>query len=149
MEFRDIRELGDRVVGLGRVRSVGKKSGVETESQFAFVVDFKNGKAMCIRSYLYHEQGARSRRAVGVRVPTMEALVLAPLDDGALEQVKLAEAGGRVRRRFQTGARRHARARQGAALSSAGGDSLRIRLLTLEGRRIADARREDAQRVHG
>ena len=34
------------------------------------------------------------------------------------------------------------------ALSSAGGDSLRIRLLTLEGRRIADARREDAQRVH-
>ena len=43
----------------------------------------------------------------------------------------------------------HARARQGAALSSAGGDSLRIRLLTLEGRRITDARREDAQRVHG
>ena len=41
------------------------------------------------------------------------------------------------------------RARQGAALSSAGGDSLRIRLLTLEGMRIAGARREDAQRVHG
>jgi hypothetical protein len=33
--------------------------------------------------------------------------------------------------------------------ASAGGDSLRVRLLTLEGRRITDARREDAQRVHG
>jgi ketosteroid isomerase-like protein len=56
MEFPDIRDLGDRVLGLGRVCSVGKKSGVETESPFAFLVDFKNGRAMCVRSYLDHEQ---------------------------------------------------------------------------------------------
>jgi hypothetical protein len=35
------------------------------------------------------------------------------------------------------------------AQSSAGGDGLRIRLLALEGSHIADARREDAQRLHG
>jgi hypothetical protein len=33
--------------------------------------------------------------------------------------------------------------------ASAGGDSLRVRLLTLERRCIADSRWEDAQRVHG
>jgi hypothetical protein len=57
--------------------------------------------------------------------------------------------GHNVLRREPIGRSPAASLRQGAALSSAGGDSLRIRLLTLEGRRIADARREDAQRIHG
>ena len=63
MEFPDIRDLGARVIGLGRVRSVGKQSGIETESPFAFVIDFMDGKASCVRSYVDHE---RALEAVGL-----------------------------------------------------------------------------------
>jgi ketosteroid isomerase-like protein len=56
MEFPDVRDLGSRIVGLGRVRSVGKTSGVETESPFAFLIDFRNDKATCVRSYLDHAE---------------------------------------------------------------------------------------------
>ncbi len=52
IEYPDIRDLGDRVVGIGRTRTRGKGSGAETESPHASVVDFKNGKATRVRSYL-------------------------------------------------------------------------------------------------
>ena len=51
-DYSDIRDLGDRVVGLGRVRTRGKESGAETESPFGLVVDIVNGKATRVRSYL-------------------------------------------------------------------------------------------------
>jgi ketosteroid isomerase-like protein len=55
MEFPDIRDLGDEVVALGRIRTVGNESGAVTESPLAYVVKFKNGKVTHVRAYLAHE----------------------------------------------------------------------------------------------
>src|SRR5512134_1265214 len=35
VEFPEIRDLGDRVLGIGRISTRGKESGAETESPFA------------------------------------------------------------------------------------------------------------------
>ena len=51
-ELSEIRDLGERIVVTGRVRVRGRESGAETESPFGYVVDFKNGKAIRIWSYL-------------------------------------------------------------------------------------------------
>ncbi len=45
-EFSEFRDLGDRVVAIGRFRTRGRKSGVEAESPIAYVVDFKDGKVI-------------------------------------------------------------------------------------------------------
>ena len=39
----DVRDLGDRVLGLGTIRATGKGSGVETELTFATVAGYMNG----------------------------------------------------------------------------------------------------------
>ncbi len=51
-EYAEIRDLGDRVVGIGRFRMRGKGSGAETETPVCSVVDFKDGKAIRVRTYL-------------------------------------------------------------------------------------------------
>jgi ketosteroid isomerase-like protein len=51
-EYPEIRDLGDRVVGIGRISMRGKTSGAETESPIGTVVDFENGKAIRVRTYL-------------------------------------------------------------------------------------------------
>jgi ketosteroid isomerase-like protein len=63
-EMPDVRSLGDRVLGLGRVHIVGRISGVETESPFAYLVDFEDGSPICVRSYLDHE---RALEAAGLQ----------------------------------------------------------------------------------
>src|SRR5687768_13166032 len=45
LELPEIRDLGDRAVAIGRLRARGKASGAETESPFAIVTEWKNGKA--------------------------------------------------------------------------------------------------------
>ena len=52
VSFYDIRDLGDRVVAIGRWITRGEGSGVETTPPLASVVDFRNGKAIRVRSYL-------------------------------------------------------------------------------------------------
>jgi ketosteroid isomerase-like protein len=52
VEFWDIRDLGDRIVAIGRWVTRGEESGVEVTPPLASVVDFKNGKAIRVRSYL-------------------------------------------------------------------------------------------------
>jgi ketosteroid isomerase-like protein len=52
IEISEIRDLGDRLVAIGRTRTRGKASGAETETPIAFVTEFKNGKAISIRAYL-------------------------------------------------------------------------------------------------
>jgi ketosteroid isomerase-like protein len=52
VDFSEIRDLGDRVVAIGRWVTRGEESGVETAPPLASVVDFKNGKAIRVRSYL-------------------------------------------------------------------------------------------------
>jgi ketosteroid isomerase-like protein len=51
-EYSEIRDLGNRVVGIGRLRMRGRGSGAETESPLANVTDFENGKVRRIRTYL-------------------------------------------------------------------------------------------------
>jgi ketosteroid isomerase-like protein len=55
-EFPEIRDLGDRVVAIGRLRVRGKESGVEVESPIIYVADFRNGKAFHVRTYLDREE---------------------------------------------------------------------------------------------
>jgi ketosteroid isomerase-like protein len=51
IDISELREIGDRVVGIGRIRTVGKESGVESWSLFGAVMRFNDGKATQIRSY--------------------------------------------------------------------------------------------------
>ena len=52
LDYPEIQDLGDRVVGIGRIRARGTESGVETESPHATVVVYQNGMAVRVRSYL-------------------------------------------------------------------------------------------------
>jgi len=51
-EVEEIRNLGDRIVAIGHIRMRGKASGAETESPIAYLVEYGNGKATQVRSYL-------------------------------------------------------------------------------------------------
>jgi ketosteroid isomerase-like protein len=51
-EFSEIRDLGDRVVAIGHIRTRGEASGAETESPIAYVTEYKNGKATRIQTFL-------------------------------------------------------------------------------------------------
>ena len=52
IEISELQEVGDRVVGIGRIRTRGKGSGAEFETPFGAVMEFKGGKPTQIRSYL-------------------------------------------------------------------------------------------------
>jgi ketosteroid isomerase-like protein len=52
IEISEIRDLGDRLVAIGRTRARGKASGADVASPIGFVTEFKNGKAISIRGYL-------------------------------------------------------------------------------------------------
>ena len=56
VEFPEVRDLGDRVLALGRLRVLGHESGVQAEGSFNQVVDFKNGKLIRIRSFLDRQE---------------------------------------------------------------------------------------------
>jgi hypothetical protein len=43
VDYADIRDLGDRVLGIGTLRFTGKGSGIETEAVVAVVASFRNG----------------------------------------------------------------------------------------------------------
>jgi ketosteroid isomerase-like protein len=51
-DYREIRDLGDRIVAIGRVRIRGRGSGAETESPIGTVCDVRADKAFRIRTYL-------------------------------------------------------------------------------------------------
>jgi ketosteroid isomerase-like protein len=51
-EISEVRDLGDRIVALGRLSVRGKESGAEAESPAGWVVDIKNGKAVRVSEYL-------------------------------------------------------------------------------------------------
>ena len=56
IEISEIRDLGDRLVAIGRNRARGEASGADVESPIGFVTEFKNGKAISIRNYLDPEE---------------------------------------------------------------------------------------------
>jgi ketosteroid isomerase-like protein len=43
IQCQDVRDLGDRVLGLGTLHATGKESGVETEQTFAAVARYRDG----------------------------------------------------------------------------------------------------------
>jgi ketosteroid isomerase-like protein len=52
IEIAEIRDLGDRLVAIGRTRTRGKASGAETVTPLALVTEIKNGKTISVRAYL-------------------------------------------------------------------------------------------------
>ena len=51
-DVSEVRDLGEHVLAIGRIRGRGKASGLATESDIVWLVEFKNGKAIRIREYL-------------------------------------------------------------------------------------------------
>ena len=58
--YADIRDLGERVLGLGHLRMLGKESGVETDSPLAVLTEWTNGKAISVLTYLDHAEGLQA-----------------------------------------------------------------------------------------
>jgi ketosteroid isomerase-like protein len=52
VEYSEIRDLGDQVIAIGRIRTRGGGSGATTVSPFALLSDLKGDKAIRIRTYL-------------------------------------------------------------------------------------------------
>jgi ketosteroid isomerase-like protein len=52
IEVSEIRELGDTVVALGRVRARGQASGIDFDRPIAYVFEFEGGLVRQTRSYL-------------------------------------------------------------------------------------------------
>ena len=52
LELPEVHDLGDRIVAVGRLSARGTASGAETESPFGCVVEWKNGKATRVVSFL-------------------------------------------------------------------------------------------------
>jgi uncharacterized protein len=51
-EASDFRDLGERVIAVGRLRGRGRESGAKVETAIAWLAEFKNGKAVRVREYL-------------------------------------------------------------------------------------------------
>ena len=52
VEYSEIRDLSDRIVGIGRVRMRDRQSGVETEAPLVSVTDVKNGKGIRVWNFV-------------------------------------------------------------------------------------------------
>ena len=62
-EYSEIRDLGDRTIGIGHLQAVGKGSGAVVESAIWTIARWKDGKATHVRTYLDPEE---ARDAAGV-----------------------------------------------------------------------------------
>jgi hypothetical protein len=51
-DYSDIRDLGERVLGLGHLRMRGKESGAETESPVGALTEWSNGRTIRVLTYL-------------------------------------------------------------------------------------------------
>jgi ketosteroid isomerase-like protein len=56
-EFRD---LGDRVLMLGRIEGRGRGSGVNVDTPWGGIFDFRDGRVWRVRSYLDHGDALRA-----------------------------------------------------------------------------------------
>jgi ketosteroid isomerase-like protein len=58
LDYTDVRDLGDRVLGQGAVRSIGKGSGIESELPVAVVASFRDGLCTHVQDYGEHRDAA-------------------------------------------------------------------------------------------
>ena len=56
----EVRDLGDRVLWLGRVEGRGRSSGVEVDTPLGAVIEFRGGKMSRVRGYLDHGEALRA-----------------------------------------------------------------------------------------
>ena len=52
LDLPDLRDLGQSVIGIGRMRTRGQASGIEWETPIAYVADVDAGKVTRLRTYL-------------------------------------------------------------------------------------------------
>jgi ketosteroid isomerase-like protein len=57
---RGIRDLGDRVLVLGRIEGRGRGSGAPVDAPLGFVVDVRGGKMSRIRGCIDHGEALRA-----------------------------------------------------------------------------------------
>jgi ketosteroid isomerase-like protein len=57
---QEYRDLGDRVLALGRNRGRGKGSGVSVDGPYGAVFDFRDGKISRIRLFVDHGEALRA-----------------------------------------------------------------------------------------
>ena len=60
MAIEEIRDLGERVLGLGRLEGRGRGSGVSVDVPLALLSDFRDGKMWRSRTYLDHGEALRA-----------------------------------------------------------------------------------------
>jgi ketosteroid isomerase-like protein len=60
MAIEEIRDLGERVLGLGRLEGRGKASGVSVDVPFGIISDLRDGKMWRSRTYLDHGEALRA-----------------------------------------------------------------------------------------
>ena len=58
--LEEYRDLGDRVLALGRVEGRGKGSGVQVDAPVGMVIDFRGGRNSRARGYLDHGEALRA-----------------------------------------------------------------------------------------
>jgi ketosteroid isomerase-like protein len=63
-EWREFRDLGDRVLAIGRVRARGRESGVELDSPIAFLFTLRREKLVKAEGFL---SGADALEAAGLQ----------------------------------------------------------------------------------
>src|SRR5208337_1022191 len=56
----EYRDLGDRVLMLGRIEGRGRGSGAPVRSPYAVIYDFRGGKISRLRSFLDHGEALRA-----------------------------------------------------------------------------------------
>ena len=61
----EYRDLGETVVGLGRLKTRGRGSGVPVESSWGGVFDFRDGRIARIRTFLDHDEALRAAGRAG------------------------------------------------------------------------------------
>jgi ketosteroid isomerase-like protein len=60
LDADEFRDLGDRIVWLGRIRGRGRSSGARVDAPMGVVADLHGGKTARISSYLDHGQALRA-----------------------------------------------------------------------------------------
>jgi uncharacterized protein len=64
VQWSEFRDLGDQLVVLGHVRGRGRESGIELDSPYSGVAEFKRGKIVRYRDYFDHNEALE---AAGLR----------------------------------------------------------------------------------
>jgi hypothetical protein len=75
-EFRD---LGDRVLLLGRMQGRGKGSGAQVDAPIANILDFRGGRIWRSRVYFDRAEALRAAGVSGYTPPTPAFKALSPL----------------------------------------------------------------------